>query len=78
MTRPPALREACSTLGQSLPTLGRQDTVSRAQRTALLRCLIEQVVLDRHPPETITTRMVWRGGAVSALAVPCTVGTLSA
>ena len=73
---PPALREAFSTLGHSLPTLWHQDTVSRAQRKALLRCLLEKVVLDRRVPDTITTRIVWRGGAVSVLEVPCTVGTL--
>jgi hypothetical protein len=73
---PPALREAFSTLGQSLPTLWHQDTLSRAQRKALLRCLLEKVVLDRRAPDTITTRIVWRGGAVSELEVPCPVGTL--
>lgn len=74
---PPALRQAFSTLGQALPMLWHQDTLSRAQRQALLRCLMEKVVLDRQAPETIATRIVWRGGAVSALAVPCSVGTLA-
>ena len=73
---PPDLREAFRSLGQSLPTLWSQDTFSRAQRKALLRCLIDKVVLDRRAPDTIATRIVWRGGAVSALAVPCTVGRL--
>jgi len=77
LAMPPALREALSTLGQSLPTLWHQDTLSRTQRKALLRCLIEKVVLDRQAPDTIATRMVWRGGAVSELAVPCAVGTLA-
>ena len=76
MTIPPALREAFSTLGHSLPTLWHQDTLSRTQRKALLRCLLEKVVLDRRAPDTITTRIVWRGGAVSELEVRCTVGTL--
>ena len=76
VTIPPALREAFSTLGHSLPTLWHQGTVSRTQRKALLRCLIEKVVVDRRAPDTITTRIVWRGGAVSELEVPCTVGTL--
>jgi hypothetical protein len=49
--------------------------LSRAQRKALRRGLMETVVLDRQVPETIAPRMVWRGGAVSELAVPCTVGT---
>ena len=39
---PPALREAFSTLGHSLPTLWHQDTLSRAQRKALLRCLLDR------------------------------------
>ena len=76
MTIPPALREALRTLGHSLPTLWQQDTLSRAQRKALLRCLLDKVVLERRTPDTITTRIVWRGDAVSALEVPCTVGTL--
>jgi len=73
---PPALRQAFSTLGQALPNLWHQDTLSRVQRQALLRCLIEKGVLERQTPDTIATRIVWRGGAVSELAVPCSVGTL--
>lgn len=76
MTIPPALREACSTLGHSLPTLWHQAALRRTPRKALLRCLLEQVVLDRRAPDTITTRMVWRGGAGSEVEVPCPVGTL--
>jgi DNA invertase Pin-like site-specific DNA recombinase len=73
---PPDLRAAFRALGQALPTLWHQDTFSRAQRKALLRCLIDKVGLDRRAPDTIATRIVWRGGAVSELAVPCTVGRL--
>jgi len=39
---------------------------------------MEQVVLDRQGPDTSATRMVWRGGAVSARAGPGPVGTLRA
>ena len=76
MAIPLALREAFRALGQALPTLWSQDTCSRAQRKALLRCLLAKVVLDRRAPDTIATRIVWRGGAVSELAVPCPVGRL--
>ena len=75
---PPALREALSPLGQALLTLWHQDTLSRAQRQALLRCRMEKVVLDRQAPATIATRMVWRGGAVRELAGSGAVGTLAA
>jgi hypothetical protein len=50
--------------------------LSRAQRKALLRCLIDKVVLHRATRDLIRTRIVWRGGAVSELEVPCTVGAL--
>src|SRR4030095_3841561 len=39
---PPAVRDAFRSLGQALPTLWLQDTFSRAQRKALLRCLIDK------------------------------------
>jgi DNA invertase Pin-like site-specific DNA recombinase len=74
---PSELREALRSLGQSLPTLWHHDRCSRAQRKALLRCLIDKVVLDRRAPDEIAVRIVWRGGAVSELVVPCTVGRLA-
>jgi hypothetical protein len=52
----------------------QQDALSRAQRKALLRCLIDKVVLHRVTRDMIRTCIVWRGGAVSELEVPCTVG----
>jgi DNA invertase Pin-like site-specific DNA recombinase len=73
---PQPLRTAFTSLGEALPTLWQQDTLSRAQRKALLRCLIDKVVLHRVTPDTIQTRIVWRGEAVSELAVPSTVGSL--
>ncbi len=62
---------------KALYKLWHYQTLSRAQRKALRRCLIDKVVLERRVPDTITTRMVWRGGAVSALEVPCSVGRLA-
>jgi hypothetical protein len=74
---PPALREALRSLGHSLPTLWQHAMCSRAQRKALRRCLLDTVALDRRAPDAIAVRMVWRGGAVSELVVPCTVGRLA-
>ena len=76
MAIPPALRDACRSRGPSRPTRWHQDTFSRAPRKALLRCLIDKVVRERRAPDTIAARIVWRGGAISELAVPCTVGRL--
>jgi hypothetical protein len=64
------LRTAFTSLGTFLPTVWSQDTMSRAQRKVLLRCLIDKLVLHRVARDTIRTRIVWRGGAVSELAVP--------
>jgi hypothetical protein len=73
---PQPLRTAFTSLGAALPTLWQQETLSRAQRKALLCCLIDKVVLHRVTRDTIRTRIVWRGGAVSELEVPSAVGTL--
>jgi recombinase/recombinase-like zinc beta ribbon protein len=75
---PQPLRTAFTSLGVALPPIWQQDTLSRAQRKALLRCLIDKVVLHRLTPETIQTRIVWRGGVVSELVVSTTVGSLHA
>jgi len=71
------LREAWRSLGPSLPTLWPHALCSRAQRQALLRWLSDKVGLDRRAPDAIAVRMVWRGGAVSELGGPCTVGRLA-
>jgi DNA invertase Pin-like site-specific DNA recombinase len=73
---PQTLRTAFTSLGEALPPMWQQEALSRAQRKALLRCLLDKVVLHRMTRDTIQTRIVWRGGAVSELAVPSTVGTL--
>jgi DNA invertase Pin-like site-specific DNA recombinase len=74
---PPELREAFSAIGQKLPQLWAQDVLTREQRKALLRCLIDKVVIDRVAPERVQTRIVWRGGDTTSFAVPVTVGSFA-
>lgn len=45
------------------------DGASDKQRKSLLRCLVEKVVLDRGEHDVATVRIVWCGGACSALEV---------
>jgi hypothetical protein len=71
---PRRLRPAFIARGTSLPTVGPQDTLSRAQRKAPWRCLLDQVVRQRVPRETIRTRLVWRGGAGRELEGPSPMG----
>jgi hypothetical protein len=52
-------------LGSQLPAMWRQPGMDRAHKKALLRCLIERVILHRTAPERIDIRIVWRGGEVS-------------
>jgi hypothetical protein len=70
------LRTALSTLGQSLPGLWQGDTLTRAQRKSLLRCVIDKVVLHRHQRDRIHTRIVWTGGAVTELDIPVAIHSL--
>lgn len=61
---PAELRAAFTSLGKSLPTLWASDSIPRETRKALLRCLIDKVVVHRlQPRELVKVRIVWRGGA---------------
>lgn len=74
---PPELREAFTAIGQQLPRIWQQDVLTREQRKALLRCLIDKVVIHRAVPERVQTRIVWRGGDTTAFEVPVTVGSFA-
>jgi DNA invertase Pin-like site-specific DNA recombinase len=65
-------------LGPKLPELWQTPDVSRADKKALLRSLIEKVVLKRAVRDLIEIRIVWRGGEVSELQVKPAVHALGA
>jgi hypothetical protein len=74
VTVDPALLTAFTTLGRRLPELWWQPAMTRGRKKALLRCLIDKVVLHRRAPDRIAVRMVWRGGETTPLEVSTTVG----
>jgi DNA invertase Pin-like site-specific DNA recombinase len=74
----PALREQALGLGRRLPAIWADPQVSREHRKALLRCLIEKVVLQRIARDAARVRIVWHGGAVSEMTVPLPVNALTA
>src|SRR5712691_10467977 len=74
---PPALQAAFRAIGQKLPELWSRDVLSQAQRKALLRCLIDKVVIQRARRDQIHTRIVWRGGETTTFEVPVAVGALT-
>src|SRR5439155_19862490 len=67
------LRAAFLDLGRTLPGLWQTDVLSQPQRKALLRCLIDKVVVHRVPRDEVQTRIVWKGVATINVAVPVTV-----
>ena len=74
----PTLQAAFRAIGAKLPELWPTDVLSQAQRKALLRCLIDKVVIQRARRDQIHTRIVWRGGETTTLEVPVAVGALTA
>lgn len=74
---PPELQAAFQAIGHHLPRLWQQDLLSPRHKKALLRCLIDKVVIHHATPDTIQVRIVWRGGATTTQLVPIRVGTLA-
>jgi hypothetical protein len=88
LARPPAEPARRTELGQdlnnkvvalfdSLPQIWASGTTTDAHRKALLRCLIEKVVLDRGERDIALARIVWRGGAVTELHVKMKVNSIA-
>jgi DNA invertase Pin-like site-specific DNA recombinase len=78
---PPSLtseerREFCA-LTPRLPELWCRADVTPAHRKALLRCLIDKVVLRRSTRQCVAIRIVWRGGETTELSVDIAVGALT-
>jgi len=73
----PARPAACRAIGHKRPALWPTDVLSQAQRKALLRCLIDKVVIQRARRAQMHTRLVWRGGETTTLEVPVAVGALT-
>lgn len=67
------LKEAFSQLGAKLPNIWDTGVLSRENKKALLRCLIDKVIIHRARRDLVHTRIVWRGGATSSFDVPIAV-----
>jgi hypothetical protein len=64
-------------LAGRLPQIWADPATTDAQRKALLRCLIEKVVLDRGEYDVALVRIVWRGGATSDISVKMRVNAVA-
>lgn len=74
----PQVRQALEQAGEQLPELWvREDFFSQPQRKALLRCLIDKVVVHRIAADRVHARIVWRGGDTTMTDIPVSVGSLT-
>ena len=72
-----AQTETFKAICQRLPEVWNTEVLTQVQRKALLRCLIDKVVLKRLAPDEIQARIVWKGGESTILKVPTTVGSFA-
>ena len=75
LSLPSELKEAFVAIGQKLPQIWSQEVLSRENKKALLRCLIDKVVIHRQVPDRVQTRIVWQGGDITTLEIPVPVGS---
>lgn len=74
----PEIRRALEQAGKGLPQLwSREDFFSQAQRKALLRCLIDKVVVQRTAADCVRARIVWKGGSTTSTDIPMSVGSFA-
>lgn len=74
---PPELQRAFTALGQELPALWSTPLISPTQKKALLRCLIDKVVVHRRQRDQVHIRIVWEGGETTTVDLPIAVGALT-
>jgi len=69
------LKVASTDIGEHLPKLWKQ--LRREHQKALLRCLIDKVIVHRCKRDTLQLRIVWRGGETTSQKIPIPVGSFA-
>jgi len=72
---PPDLQAAFMEIGGKLPDVWSQ--LSHQTKKALLRCLIDKVVIHRLARNSVQARIVWKGGDTTTRQVPIPVGSFA-
>lgn len=65
----PAMLDQLRQIGRRLPTLWRNERLTPAQLSELLRSLIWRVVVTRAVADTIEVKVLWVSGAITPLTV---------
>src|SRR6266571_906302 len=69
------LQRAFQAIGQHLPALWQQGHIRQQHKKALLRTLIDKVVVHRLARDQMQARIVWKGGETTTLLIPVPIGT---
>jgi DNA invertase Pin-like site-specific DNA recombinase len=77
LSLPPELKGAFMAIGHKLPQIWHQEVLTRENKKAILRCLIDKVVIHRPVQDCVQTRIVWRGGDITTLQIPVPVGSFA-
>lgn len=73
---PPELKTAFSQIALKLPEIWNQENLlPTPMKKALLRCLIDKVIIHHLAPDKIQTRIVWKGGETTSAIITTTVGS---
>jgi len=77
-TLPPDLKAAFTQIAQMLPEIWEQEEIlATPHKKALLRALIDKVVIHRTANDQVQTRIVWKGGETTTFQVRITVGSFN-
>jgi len=71
------MKAAFTAIGQKLPQIWDQNLLSREQKKALLRCLIDKIALHRIARDQAQARIIWIGGETTTLVIPVQVGSFA-
>ena len=72
-----ALNDNVIRLSGRLSEIWGDPSTTDAKRKALLRCLVDKVVLDRGEHDVALVRIVWRGGAFTEIQIKRRVGSVA-
>jgi DNA invertase Pin-like site-specific DNA recombinase len=74
-TLPPELKAVFAQIAKKLPDIwSQEELLPTPKKKALLRCLIDKVVIHHLAPDKIQTRIVWKGGETTTTTITITVG----
>jgi len=74
---PTEIKESFTSIGKELPHIWNTPLISTSRKKALLRCLIDKVIIHRSYRDLLQSCIVWKGGATTTFDIPIPVGTFA-